>query len=358
MNGNEPSFYRMFRRSASYAPPDETDESVEAESLREERERFSGAAVAFCLKHSEQFRIHFWSQICKTSGDPDSISIASAGIFLEPPHWADLRVIFDDGVTRSVWVIEIKAGAPLDPRQDPTSTDFVRPLWGYGDLFAAEEGPKKSRMRYIVLGAQEHLEAPFRGERFGIQVQVRSWEQMLHGRPTDSLTQDLVASLAQMGIESFVMEEAKTIRVEGGLSQVGRAWKVLEGVSAWLGVKRDKYSLEAYEADNGGSALGVYIRAPGQRKPSDRHRRLATVSGSPDTLAWFGYFNSSGDEVRKELWLYFASEEARKQTTGKLGQLFAEERDGPAFCAVFKSVANDLGKDFDWFTSVFKSVVS
>ena len=108
------SLFALYRRGRRYRDPATTLENPEVEKSREERERFIAAALALCLRCDAGFRERFWLNVCHVSDDPDSPPpIRAEDILLEPPHWADLRLISDTPSGRYIWVIEIKTGQPF-----------------------------------------------------------------------------------------------------------------------------------------------------------------------------------------------------------------------------------------------------
>src|SRR5262245_45877936 len=120
MTNNSPSFLRLFSRSGYRSIMRQDDMSPDAKAEREERERYAVAALAFCLKHDPRFLKHFWTKICRAPGESLHMPpIKADGILLEPPEWADLRLVSEHRNKRSVWVIEVKAGVRLDPKQRP-----------------------------------------------------------------------------------------------------------------------------------------------------------------------------------------------------------------------------------------------
>src|SRR2546422_8593405 len=112
MSSSQVSFLRLFRRSHYFRAAAQDDDAEEATTERKERERFAVAALAFCLRYDLKFRRHFWKKICRTPNDPIQIpDIGAEDILLEPPFWADLRLVSKIGSRSYIWVIEAKAGA-------------------------------------------------------------------------------------------------------------------------------------------------------------------------------------------------------------------------------------------------------
>src|SRR5882724_9194058 len=112
-----PSFFTLFKRGRYLSTPDDGNESGAARILRVERERYAVAALAFCLRHEENFRKHFLEKVCRVPEDPEQMPPINAdGIAIEPPEWADLSLTSDGPKSRFMWVIEAKAGAPLQPK--------------------------------------------------------------------------------------------------------------------------------------------------------------------------------------------------------------------------------------------------
>src|ERR1051325_9272216 len=102
------------RRSHYLRIADEEDQSEEAKRARQERERFAVAAVAFCLKHNAALLNNFWQRVCRMETLDHKAMPRITIILLEPPHWADLRLVSEFERKRYVWVVEVKAGAPLE----------------------------------------------------------------------------------------------------------------------------------------------------------------------------------------------------------------------------------------------------
>jgi len=69
---DSPNFYRLFRRRY-YRTETTVPDASEEGSFYNDRERYTVAAIAFCLQHNPAFCEHFWQNICKVPGDPDQM---------------------------------------------------------------------------------------------------------------------------------------------------------------------------------------------------------------------------------------------------------------------------------------------
>jgi hypothetical protein len=224
MSGTNPSFYRLFRRSAYYKLAEDDSDSEEAEHARKERERFAAAALAFCLKHDRKFLRYFWTSVCRVQADPSRMPpIKPRGILIEPPRWADIRLVADGFRKRYVWVVEVKAGAKLEDIQDPRSNVFSRRDQGYGWFLRNEEKDLTTRLRYIVFGPEENLDLPRYDSRLRIVIQQRGWSDIAN-LSASCLTEDLSQSLAILKIEpfaeKFMIKKAANIKIRKGLNGV------------------------------------------------------------------------------------------------------------------------------------------
>ena len=107
---------------------------------------FAVAAVAFVLKHDEEFRDHFFREICGFTVLPGQ---SRPRIEVQPHDHSDLAI--KDEANSSVSIVEFKVGAELEPKQDPKQKAFLA-NGGYGKLIIEDRDygncTKKS---YIVL---------------------------------------------------------------------------------------------------------------------------------------------------------------------------------------------------------------
>lgn len=210
----KPSFFSLFKRGRYLSAPDDGDDSKEAKKLREERERFAVAVLAFCLRHDEAFRRHFWETVCRVPDDPRQMpSISKDDVAIEPAMCADLVISSQTGAASYMWVVEAKAGASLQPKQNPKEPAFWEKGLGYGALLVAQKPSKHTKLRYIVLGATQPLGIGDGELCLGISVQERGWGQLLEGLSRQGIVKDLIDTFAELRITEFYMEKAKTILV-------------------------------------------------------------------------------------------------------------------------------------------------
>src|SRR6266487_2738883 len=359
----KPTFFSLFKRGRYFHAPGDEDITQEGESRREERERFAVAALAFCLKHDEGFRKHFWEKVCRVPDDPVEMPpVTEHDISIEPPEWADLSLVSNDGVHRFMWVVEAKAGAELQDKQNPNKADFKKAGLGYGALFAASEAEQGTRMRYIVLGANEPLGICDGQETLGITVQERSWDWLRDGVTRTGIVKDLIDTLAELEIGQFYMDKAKQIVVTRGLAGIGDAWTVLKAVCDWLGVHKTKQYFQGQPTEVGGSELWVYCKKPDARsKLSPIHSRLWQVTGAKGWCsAAIGYVSDQTDGIKRSIWLYCGTVQRRDALVKKLETSkllpYVSARSDSAPCAVVEAPASESPKDFEWFKSVFDAV--
>ncbi len=286
-------------------------------------------------------------------GDPEEMPLVrDQDILLEPPRWADLRIVSDSPAGRYVWLLEIKAGAPLELRQNPEKAEFSDPEKGYGALFNSSEANKNSRLRYIVLGAQEVLRIPPKHPTLPIALRQSHWDEVAACKAS-KLIRDFFGCLSNLQLQPFAMDEAKEISVTHGLSGAGGAMQVLKAVRDWLGAKQRPKDEEIYSLEPE-SVVGAYIKR-GAMPPSGK---LQDLSDSKDVLAWVGYFATESDQISRGVWLYFSDAKKRDRALSEVKLRFpiAEpEPDGDYCCVKVKAEAGGKTKDFAWFQSVFEA---
>lgn len=367
MTDHEASFISLFSRSRYAKWITSDDDSNGAEVDRFERERFAAASVGFCLKHSASFRNYFWRKVCRVDGDPNEVP--ELAIEVEPVHWADLRLSATTRFGRFVWVVECKAGSPLDSKQNPDDAKFSEVGTGYGAIFRSqEEQVVGNHLRYIVLGANEQSNIHRDSFRSGIFCTWRRWACLLEDRPLDSLEADLYDCLGQLGLSCFRMKEVEAIQVNADLQAVVDAWDVLTVLGGRDGCafRSSYWRIAAGRPENNEFHLGAYLRRPHEQKKTSKlhHDLMSRLNPTGAILAWVGY--ESGSKIqngfRRSVWLYCEDKKTAESFAKKLRTRIPEittsvERDGD-WCAVISADKKATTRDLNWFQAVLKAVGS
>ncbi|HEV7401806.1 MAG TPA: hypothetical protein VGO11_02725 [Chthoniobacteraceae bacterium] len=285
-------------------------------------------------------------------------------ILLEPPHWADLRLISRAPLGRMIWVVEVKAGAYLQSKQNPSSEEFYTAPAGYGWLFRQSE-PADTKLRYIVLGANEPLTLPSSDDRLRISVRASTWAQVAETvswtGQTDgpsSVVRDFFRCLAKFQLSIFPMLEAQNISVKRGLAGLGPALTLLQGVCTWSGAKWKTKNLTSFPNDTG-CVIGVYLKP--EVSEVGVLGRLQSVCDHPGYVAWIGYYVDADDVVSRSVWFYFQQPETRDRVLAKMQQRFPtaqanNEDDGiPAIEII--GAQEEGHPDLAWFQSTFNAVI-
>ena len=365
MNPSEPSFLRLFQRSRLCRPLPIDDELDVVVAKRKERERFAVAALALCLKHDRALLKHFWQRVCRVSGDPKVMpEIAPTDILLEPPPWADLRLVSHNRTKRFVWVIEIKAGTHLDEHQRPDRPAvFMKPGHGYGALFAEEEKRRGTNMRFVILGAspEDSLDVLLGAKRAApIVLQQRTWQCLADDFPKTKLCDDLRICLGNLGIRAFPAAEMKNMKVNTTSLEIGKAVAILQDVQSRLDwPDKAQASIPSLHVTEGRWFMGRdLLRA----KTSNAMRLNALLQPPNRYVAWFGYQGDVGGTTELVFELYCGSEQAQQRSAARvrkvLDRAIVEEEppDKNWFNVILKTGTHSLNNDSAWFCSVFKQV--
>lgn len=354
----KPSFYALFKRGRYSGLVCDGNGIVEPAAARQ-RERFAAAVLAFCMRHDADFRRRFWEKICRVPGDPTQMPpITSHEVALEPWACADLCLTSDSGTERFMWVIETKAGAPLQPKQNPKHDEFKAPGIGYGAQLCSNNAGARRKLRYIVLGAEESLQIPDGSEQLGIAIQERKWSHLLQCLPKVGLTQDLADTFAELKIGEFYMEKARSLRVTESIKDTVKALTVVNAFCHQFGGSQRR-TFNHVLFDDGHACFGYYLNQP----PSDATKEyLELRNATRDTacVAWFGYEISAKGEARRAAWFYLNSETKRDKLKEKLEKVFPfvePKHDGKDVCVVVSSGLDQPEGDFDWFQSVVNCVI-
>src|SRR5437588_3374664 len=279
-------FINLFRRGGYVGAVVAGEESDTTEKTREERERFSVSAIAFCLEHDRIFRKHFLDKFLGILGQRNP---RECSVQLEPCRQQDLLLEFDDVVT----VVEFKLGARLAPHQRWDRSKFWKS--GYGNDLAIKYPDKKGRF-YFVVG----YDLPARTES-GIRCKTIKWENLLpSGRPETRMEWDLYDCIAKFGIPAFYTRHMKISRLEKAVTTAVKCVPHLRTACAEAGLRSDG------RPDINEDHFGVYVKAsPPKEQPNGTHAQLAVLRRKGDrNLAWLGYERSENDGLIPVVYLY------------------------------------------------------
>jgi len=339
----------LFKRGRYFRlPPPSENDNAEILRARKEAERFTAAAVGFCMVHSSKFARHFLKEVCKI----DISSNAKIKVEVEPESWADLLI----RVGRLVCVVEFKLGAPLQPHQDPSSEKFWDDRSGYGTrLKAAYPRHKK---HFVILGHPRWLLLPQRELWEFAQTQwtslARDFEQRF-GKT--KLLCDLRDCLAQFEIWEFASMKARKLFVSPDYVVNGAlAWEVLKQAYLCPDLKfmrgGSAYHLDAEIGDRSGWHFGIEI----QRVASTPLQMLIRPQTS-GAVMWFGYESERRDKVYRSVWFYceseriadFFAETLRPSSRSSYRLLRKDDEQGNQSYICVRSAAHYSSRDFDWF---------
>lgn len=245
---------------------DETPEGKEkAKRERQERERFSVAAIAFCIKHNDEFKRHFLNVF----GKPPQQKIQ---VTLEPEHCADL-VLEGDGY---VLVLEFKIDAPLEPHQNPEKPAF----WnadGYGAKICENFAQARKDLRYVVIGKEVE-----KCNRDGLECSSVPWRNLLIcDRPENNLEEDLYDCLGHLGAPGFLHRHMKNLELAASKAKQGMA------VYGFLDHVLSQEGLSSGVAASDGKTLGLNIKKAGGG--GFRRKLIEAVQPTGQSIGWIGY---------------------------------------------------------------------
>ena len=331
----------MFKRGRYGAPDASGDEDTpNAAAKRNEQERFTAAALAFCFKHDSTFRQHFWDRICRSDGDsstPDSIE-------LEPCHSADLLVRSGSPLRRVIHVIECKVGADLKPHQDPRDPAFIT-TGGYGFKLRQYVG-ELADLKYIVLGLRRTLNLPEADPTLRIRFAEKGWSDLEGCMATTPLMKDLFNSLGEMRVGRFHMSKTKNIPpITTGLQSVGNACDVIRDTLLDCFGVNSVSKFDVGSRGDGASILGAWA-------PNGWQARLQDV-----TKLWLGYYTAADAPVLRVVYLYSADEASARRWKRTLDNRFPTalaDKDEVGWHVVIEDDSASGASDFEWFSSVLK----
>ncbi len=364
-----PSFYSLFRRGKYYhSSLREGEEAQTEESKRERREveRFAVAAVGFCLQHDKAFRNHFWKNVCYQRGDPETADGAS--IVIEEDNWSDLKIT--NG--RCVAVVEFKAGAPLEVKQNPIKDEFWNET-GYGSEMLGQLKQTRSfrRLRYTILGYGKPLRLgngklmrpPKRFVRNLALAQVtsskgivccqRRWNDLHDGFEPKGIVKDLFDCLGGLNIKELQLMKIKKIHTSRNKinAEAANALSVIEGVKKSFGLVGDYDS--SVESDESWW-LGSNIEAIKSAKAHARNKkRIKELTGKESWFGWLGFEADTESGPRRAVWLYCADQ--RRAETAKP---FVKKLASCKLCEGDLIITDSTpdSADYDWFAAVLRQL--
>jgi hypothetical protein len=232
---------------------------------------------------------------------------------IEPRNAADLEidVSSSDVARRYVVVVEAKAGAGLDSKQNPNDPNFAEP-GGYGRDMAARYADLELQLLYVVVGHNEDLKLPdLHPTLRNLRLKQASWSAVGNMNTPSDLAQDLFETLALIGVPEMQETFLKDIRVTGGLGSVANAWDILHAVCRKFGIReKTTRNGRGYWFDAGRpappfeTALGVFIREDASAKKDDLARLAKAVGGGGGNVCWVGYLSDHEGEVVPSVYFY------------------------------------------------------
>ena len=311
----------------------EADQATQ-KTKREERERFSVAAIAFCLDYDKKFQRHFLHAIARRS--PEDIG----KITLEPDDWGDLVL---EG-KRHVLVVEFKLGALLQGHQSPHERDFWKS--GYGAKIRKRFDESGSEISYIVVGKEFE---PCMRE--GLSCSAVPWRELrVCDRDESDLERDLFDCLGHLGAPAFLNRHMKNTKLTGDAFQAIRVYGTLLQVLAMEGIK-------AGRSDCNAEALGVEISKAGASTGSAHAKLVDLVKPPGRIVGWIGYeCLEDGKRPYLSVWFYCTSKTVSKVRTRleavqKLGKVTT---DGPSLAVHLPG--DESTNDVEWFQNVLRIV--
>ena len=331
-------FLQMFKRgryvSLRSLAAEEAGEATQKEKPKhEERERFSVAAVAFCIEHDKAFKRHFLKVAANLS--PEKID----KVELEPHRCADLLL---QG-KQHVIVLEFKLGALLADHQNPKTRIFSEQ--GYGAMIRERFAQDGKELRYVVIGREIETD---KCNPDGLECSSVPWRNLLiEGRRESPLEKDLFDCLAHLGAPVFLYRDMKKHKLASEAEQGMAVFRLLQQVLSGLGLSQGV-------PDCNEKALGLNIKTSGEGK---LHKKLLdAVQPKGLTLGWIGYSTWDTEFCRLAVGFYCSRKAAetklRKRLEGakELGEV---ENDG--LIIYFHSKRNGSTDDAEWFRKVIET---
>lgn len=328
----KPSLRALFSRSSYLGPLSDNDENnkkledadcetTAAEPLeikakeknREERERFTVAAMALCIERDPHFRRRFARCIL---GNEKLADIENWNIEVEPHQCADLVI----KVCEEFHIIECKTGADLQTKQTPGPKFFDE--GNYGQLI--KHHYPDSRVHYLTLGAT----APWLPEDSPPCERWRysppkSWNDLLNSAPTSSWETDFFRLLESFKISAAlkimnnkIVEKLDALS-SGGDLRLALATLQQAAANAELPIEQLEWQAE-WDASADTFWMGLKICGLAERNTGHQHqtrRKLKKHVGSQsgEEIGWFGFAQDRPDGAfDRHVWFYCGNKTARE----------------------------------------------
>ena len=341
----EPSFYRLYRRSR-YS---RSEDNQVTGSSQHQKEMFAVAAVAFVLKHDEKFRAHFLHKIC---GFALSVVPPRLRIEVQPHHHSDLAI--KDDANSSVFIVEFKVGAELEPKQDPNKKAFLA-KGGYGKLILEDRDYGNCNQKsYIVL--DDDSKAFVDCDRQGLTCKSRKWADLFPECETvGGLWADLRDSFGELRVAAFQLERLKNMKNAKFTKQAVVMHQTLSRVGSLLQIgKKGGEFIDFSERD---SWYGRHIPSA-KLLNFDGLKKCVQAKKKP--LGWFGYVSEKEHSYRA-VTFWCDSDKAAKKTEAFI---LKRVRNGPPGKSViydgtavdYRLDGDDGFGDAEWFDAVFKAL--
>jgi len=370
-----PSFLTLFKRGKYHRliAPSEEDAARGDAGERSEVERFSVAALAFCLNHAPAFRECFFDCVLSNGVNP-TVDYPAMIIQVEPSNWADLLI----QISNEVYVIECKIDAAIVRHQNPWAADSnfwrsnVKPN-GYGAEFKTGFPKQKKHFRLLHQDTSAKLDGD--REKNGITLIPVNWTDLnkawIKRDPTvDSAQKELIAdlfdSLGELGIRTFGHRVTNNMKADSP-EHAAQCGKILTDAAGKIDLDSEARFLVAKFEDPASWEFGVDVRAKKKGNgslPPNHERLIKSVEPSTEYLGWFGYeFNKEHPDHSLSVYLYCGTAQAADRVMNKLSALPADRYsvtpmdDGEGWKNVVVRGANPSSECHrDWFVEVFEKL--
>lgn len=354
-----PSFYALFRRS-KYSKASEADDTESAEKLQRrhlQTERFAVAAIAFCLKHDEQFRTHFLVKVCG-----ETISNGAFDILIEEKAWGDLVLAAHD--RSSVFVVECKIKAALAEHQDPTHPSNRFWQGGYGKEILDRYATYAKQIVYIVLGYAPKLNGlPY--VRSNLSCVQKQWIDLKHELPQTTLCSDLASTLAVFHVNAFRSDNSNNMNKSTDALKASETFGLLNDVLEEVGFVGISPKADISFESNENWYFGLIIRTS-QSATGPFKLLHDSVLPQNNQISWLGYTNGdTAGSSKPSVWFWCAPSQftmlkARLTRSGVVASRITTDQDDGWDYLVVSAEADDItakGGDKEWFKNIFTSVL-